>query len=339
VALAFVLSFVAPRAALADDREAPVVVEPAAPAAPERPRIETDAATFVPGLVLQLDAANAGERPGFSMQRARLSLDAEVERLQGLGGFVQLGVGAADAPSPLLDAVVRFRVVGRGGPNFGEIQLGQRRVPVSRELLREPEGAFVDAAPAVALAPGRDTGLLWHLALARPRKRFGLDVGFWNGEGAGVVAEGGSTTTVRLALGAGDAGRARPGMDWGVAYAASRDAPSEEGPGAMVTLEVDGEIRYRALLVAAEGIFTDHARTGSKRGMFGWIAWQVVADTLEAKVRGEMLDDGDVTHGITFGITFFYLAPRLRLMIDHTEVLRGDRTNDGRTVTSFLFVL
>ena len=146
-------------------------------------------------------------------------------------------------------------------------------------------------------------------------------------------------TTVRVGAGAGDAGRARPGMDWGVAYAANRDAPSELGRGAKVTLAVNGEIRWRPLVVAAETIFTAHEHTGAARGLFGWVGLQVVADTLELRARGEMLDDGEVTHALTFGVTFYYLAPRLRLLVDHTETLKGDRTNDGRTVTSFLFVL
>jgi hypothetical protein len=325
--------------ARAEDRRAPVVVEPSPPAAPDVPRIVTDAATFTPGLVLSLDASNGGDRPGFSIGRARLSLDAEVDRMQGLGGFVALGAGALDTPSPLLDAIVRFRIVGRGGPNLGELRLGQMRVPVSREVLREPEGAFVLPAPSVSIAPGRDTGLLWHVALARPRRRWGLDVGFWNGEAAGLDAAGGSMTSVRLSFGAGDAGRARPGMDWGVAYAASRDAPSDDGSGAELMLEVDGEIRWRALTVAAESISRVHALAGAARGLFGWVSWQLVADTLELRARGEMQDDGEVTHSLTFGVTFFYLAPHLRMLVDYTRTLRGDRTNDGRTVTSFLFLL
>ena len=111
---ALLLMLGAPATARAE-RSVPVVVEPSTPAVPEVPRIETPAATFVPGLVLELDAANGGERPGFSMHRARLSLDAEVDRLQGLGGFLRLGVGEGDVPSPLLDAVLRFRVVGAPG--------------------------------------------------------------------------------------------------------------------------------------------------------------------------------------------------------------------------------
>jgi hypothetical protein len=326
--------------ARAEERAPPVVVERSAPAVPDRTAIETDAARLTPGLVLQLDAANAGARPGFSMHRARISLDAEVERLQGLGAFVQLGAGAADSPSPLLDAFVRFRVVGRGGPDLGELHLGQRKVPVSREAMRDPaELSFVDRAPAAVLAPSRDLGVLWHLALARGRRRFGVDLGVWNGEGAGAPASGGTTTTLRLAAGAGDPGRATPGMDWGFGYASSADAPSEEGPGAQAVLSVDGEIRYRALTAGAETIWKAHRFAGDARGFFGWVGWQLVADTLELRARGEVLDDGTPERALTFGLTFFYLAPRLRLLVDHTVGLTPGATNDDRTVTSFLFVL
>ncbi len=322
-----------------------VVVEPSAPAVADRTTIETDAARLTPGLVLQLDAANAGERPGFSMHRARISLDAEVDRLQGLGAFVQIGAGAVDAPSPLLDAFVRFRVVGKGGPDFGELHIGQRKVPVSREALREPaELSFVDRAPAAALAPSRDVGVLWHLALARGRRRFGIDLGVWNGEGAGTPASGRTTTTMRLQAGAGDAGRAKPGMDWGFGYSASEDTPSDAGRGAEAVLSVDGEIRYRALTAGAETILRAHQVADDARGFFGWVGWQLVADTLELRARGEVLDpgpddDGTPERALTFGLTFFYLAPRLRLMVDHTEGLTRGAANDGRTVTSFLFVL
>lgn len=340
LASAVLLTIAAPSPARAEP-PVRVVVDPATPASPETPRIETQAATFVPGLLLQLDAANRGERAGFSMHRARLSLDAEVDRLQGLGGFIRIGVGEGDVPSPLLDAVIRFRIVGRGGPSLGELQLGRRKVPVSHEVLLEPADlAFVDRPAATTLAPARDTGLLWHLARERPRRRFSFDLGYWNGEAAGEVPTGGSMTSVRLGLGAGDAGRARAGMDWGVGYAATRDAPSDAGFGAKVVLAVDGEIRWRALTVAAETIASAHERAGSALGFFGRIGWQLVADTLELRARAEMLDEDEVvTHALSFGVTFFYLAPRLRLLVDHTEVIRGDRTNDGRTVTSFLFVI
>src|SRR5262249_57381843 len=97
--------------------------------------------------------------PGFRVSRARLRLDAKLEKVLRLESFVELEASPMSEllEPPLADAWIGMDVASKLIADLGRLRLGQMKVPFGGELARPPqELMFVGrAAPLRFLGPGR----------------------------------------------------------------------------------------------------------------------------------------------------------------------------------------
>jgi hypothetical protein len=315
-----------------------VIVEPTPPLGAREPvRWRAGPVDLDAGAVVQLDASRGGDHPGFFLQSSRLRFGARLERTISLGLRLQVEANPLAESPGLLDAVIDFRVASRGLADLGHLELGQMRVPLSRARLAEPEDRPFVALPlgARALAPDRDIGVLYSLALPGSREPAFVRLGLFNGEGANAPGGGGSVVLARIEGEVGDPSRARAGGSWGVAAQRSSDAASASGSGPATTLEVDLQLHYRALQAGAEVLW----KGDQARAAWTWAGYDVIPDTLELLARLETFDDGTVTRRLTVGATFYYLSQRFRLLFNTTVPIAPQRDAAIEHVASFLAVL
>lgn len=127
----------------------------------------------------QQDSDVAGDEDGFALARARLSAIANTR-----AGNLDLSANVEGDLLPafrLLDAFATVSRYWKGGHTQLAMQVGQMRVPLSRQqLLPESMLSFIDKAQLAALVPERDIGLQVSASLAGLIRFTG---GAFNGEG------------------------------------------------------------------------------------------------------------------------------------------------------------
>jgi hypothetical protein len=335
-----------PGRAAADDL---VIVEPTPPPSPrERATFHAGPVDLWAGALVQVDAGRGGERQGFFLRRSRLRFGGRLERLVSLGVRLEIELNPIADPAGLLDAVVEFRVASRGLADLGRLELGQMKVPLSREVMDAPEDlVFVERPEGSRLvAPGRDVGVLYTLPLLRGEGRAAsvpraqLRFGLYNGEGAGQLGGGGgSATLLRLDGAVGDPSRARVGGRWGFALWSNPDSRVGAGIQRAAIAGADLALWYRALRAGAEILWRDAADGSQARAAWAWASYDVIADILQLRARLETRDDGGPTRRLTIGATFHYLPDRFRLAYDATVPLDPVGSASIAHVTSFMAVL
>lgn len=342
-ALALLLALAVPRLARAD--EPTVIVEPSPLPERERATWQAGPAELEAGGLVQLDAARGGERPGYSIPRARVRFAARLEKLLHLGLRLQAELSPVADQRGLLDAVIEFQLSSRGLPELGRLALGQMKVPFSAEVLDAPEDLVLAerAHGARRLAPGRDIGLLYSLHVLRGQEPVTLHLGIFNGEGPGRLGGGGGSMDVaRLDGLVGSASRARLGGRWGVAFAVNPDTQLEDGRAVSLLYGGDLSLHYRELQVGAELVWRSAERGPDAGAAWVWATFDVIPEVLMAVARVETLDE----HGesrperwLTLGGTFFYLGKRFRLAYDVTVPLSPVGVREMWQVASFMAVL
>ena len=328
-----------------------VIVEPRTePPSPEpAPKIEI-------GATLQVEA---GERPdltdtpGFRVSRARLRLDAKLEKILRLEGFVELEVSPMSQllEPPLADAWIGMDVASKLVADLGRLRIGQMKLPFGGELARPPqELMFVDrAAPLRCLAPGRqqsgttlldstgrDVGLRWDGDWGP----LGIAAGVFNGEGPNQVRSGagphaGPLVTARSWLHFAH-------VEIGGSFARGDTAPIADCEAGATFLRADvtsaaGDFLLHWKWVRAEGEYvyqqTSLPGTDSERwGVSGAAGVYAIPDFLLLAFRAERVPD---YWQWSAGLALAYLGDRYRLQYSYTHRTRSDQSTSTANLIAF----
>jgi hypothetical protein len=328
-----------------------VVVEPRTepPSLEPAPKVEI-------GATLQVEAGerpDATDTPGFRVSRARLRLDAKVERVLRLEGFVELEVSPMSQllEPPLADAWIGMDVASKLVADLGRLRIGQLKVPFGGELARPPqELMFVDrAAPLRCLAPGRqqydspvgpslldstgrDVGLRWDGDFGP----LGIAAGVWNGEGPNVARSGtgphaGPLVTARswlhvahLEIGASfDRGDNAP--------IANCEADSPAVRADITSAAGDFLLHWKWVRAEAEYVYQE-ASDRVRWGLSGAAGFYAIPDFLLLAFRAERVPD---YWQWSAGLALAYLGERYRLQYSYTHRTRSDQSTSSANLIAF----
>ena len=325
-----------------------VVVEPRTePPSPEPPpKVEI-------GATLQIEAgerADAIDTPGFRVSRARLRLDAKLERVLRLESFVELEVSPMSQllETPLADAWIGMDVASKLVADLGRLRIGQMKVPFGGELSRPPqELMFIDrAAPLTCLAPGRqqtnnntlddstgrDVGLRWDGDFGP----LGIAAGVWNGEGPNRVRSGagphaGPLVTARSWLHFAH-------LEIGGSFARGDDAPiagcesgAPETRANITSAAGDFLLHWKWVRAEAEYVYQE-ASDRVRWGVSGAAGVYAIPDFLLLAFRAERVPD---YWQWSAGLALAYLGERYRLQYSYTHRTRSDQSTSSANLIAF----